>query len=69
MYMEDYGENIPPVTAFVGSTTSLHFNDYELVNELYTIKNKYFDKHHFTYLLTKPLLGDSILLSPSTLEW
>ena len=69
MFGEDFGEKMPPVVGLVGSNIALHFSDPELVNELYTIKNKYFDKHHFTYLLAKPLLGESILLVTSSKEW
>lgn len=43
--------------------------DVAVVEAMYTTKNKYFDKHDMIQVLTKVLLGESILLSPTSLEW
>jgi len=40
-----------------------------MLEELYVTKNKYFDKHTRIYNITKPMLGDSILMSRSTEIW
>ena len=36
---------------------------------MYMTKNKYFDKHFIAQTLAFPLMGDSILLSPTSQEW
>ena len=40
-----------------------------MVNELYTVKNKYFDRHYRDKNLGEIVVGDSILLAKSSIEW
>ena len=60
-----------PCTFVMGSCDEMGFIicDVNVVEAMYTTKNKYFDKHDMVYQMTYPLLGDSILLSPTTTEW
>jgi cytochrome P450 len=44
-------------------------SDPKIVQELYVEKNKYFDKAERTKILLEPLIGESILFSPSNQEW
>ena len=47
----------------------LVINDPELVNELFTTKNKYFDKDPFLLIAQKNLMGKTIAFAQSTPEW
>ena len=40
-----------------------------MVNELYTVKNKYFDRHYREKNVGELVIGDSILFAKSSIEW
>ena len=54
---------------FADSDPTLHISDPKVVQDLYTIHNKYFDKHPIVREATIHLLGDSILFSDTNAEW
>ena len=43
--------------------------DVRVVEAMYTTKNKYFDKHYMVQAFLYPLMGESILLAPTSQEW
>jgi hypothetical protein len=48
-----------------GFETYLLISDPELLDEIYVVKNKYFDKHPQMNNVANPLLGDNVILEPS----
>ena len=54
---------------FVTEGAGLHISDPTVIQELYTTKNKYFDKHPLIKNLTYCLTGESILFTETTQDW
>lgn len=54
---------------FAESDCTLHISDPKIVQDLYTVNNKYFDKHPIVREATIHLLGNSILFSDTDAEW
>ena len=67
---EEHKDKIPGIhVIFHSFTPTLHINDPEILNELFVIKNKYFDKHPRFRNALFPLLGDTLTLLPSNENW
>ena len=54
---------------FVTNGAHLTIQDPVVVGELYTSKNKYFDKHPLTKEISRCLTGESILFAETTKDW
>ena len=54
---------------FITNGAGLSISDPQVVQDLYSTKNKYFDKHPLTKYLTYCLTGESILFTETTQEW
>ena len=67
---EDFGNNVPKIVAMYNSYTPiLYVSDPDAVNDLFVVKNKYFDKHPGFKNMLYPLLGDTFSLLPSDESW
>ena len=62
-------DSVVTVAFHINNTPGLSICDPEVVQELYTTKNKYFDKHPLVKDLTFCLTGDSILFAETTKDW
>jgi cytochrome P450 len=69
MMRNDFPESAPAIGLFHGFRFIMFVNDLDMINDLFVVKNKYFDKEPYTYKLLYPLFGDGIVFSPSTEEW
>jgi cytochrome P450 len=47
----------------------LFINDPEIVQEMYTTQNKYFDKHPYIKNLFAPLMGEGLIFDRSNERW
>jgi len=70
MIREDFGWDRPKVVgSYFSHRATLGIASPEMVQDLYGSKNKYLDKHRQLRDILYPLMGDSILFSPSTEGW
>jgi cytochrome P450 len=69
-YNKAFKSKIPPVfMEFSSNDGKIVFSDPEMVNEIYTIKNKYFDKHQKSKDLLGAIFGDSIIFARNDELW
>ena len=54
---------------YTSFTPTLYVTDPELINDLFVVKNKYFDKHPGFKNMLYPLLGETFSLLPSDESW
>ena len=54
---------------FITNGAGLTLSDPEVISDLYTSKNKYFDKHPLVKNLSYCLTGESILFAETTQDW
>lgn len=54
---------------FITNGAGLAIKDPEVIKDLYTSKNKYFDKHPLIKQVSHVLTGDSILFAETTNDW
>ena len=63
------GDSLATSVTFASNTGMLVICDPAVVAELYTSKNKYFDKHPLTKKTAYCLTGESILFAETTQDW
>ena len=66
----DYGEkNTKCSVGFITKEAGLTISDVKVVESMYTVKNKYFDKHPLTRDIALCLTGESILFAETSEDW
>jgi len=62
-------DKMTTIIFFVTNGAGLSIQDPNVVGELYTTKNKYFDKHPLVKEVSLCLTGESILFAETTKDW
>ncbi len=70
MIEEDFGSKIPKIYGIFNSfEPTLYIKDPDMLNEISTTKNKYFDKHPALKNIFAPLIKNSIIFDESNQLW